>query len=248
MRHLIAASFAFALIACGQGTETAAAQDGERSREDIEQIVRDYIMDNPEIMEEALIELQRRARQREEQTLTEQVAASAEALFEDGRDPVVGPADAQVTIVEFFDYKCSYCRMSNDWVRDALDEHEGQVRFIFKEFPVLGPESSEAALAALAVWEDQRPHYLDFHNALMTASGPLPGSRVDTIAAELGIDVDAMRETMEDDALRAHIQDVRALAQEIGVTGTPFFVVNDQVIPGADVEGLERALNEELAG
>lgn len=246
MRHMIAGLFALGLMACGQGSEPAAAQDGEWSREEIEQVVRSYLLENPELIEEALIELQRRARQREEQALFEGVANASSELFEDPRDPVAGTENPTVTIVEFFDYKCSYCRMTNEWVETTLAEHGSEVRFIFKEFPVLGPESREAALAALAVWNTEPDLYLPFHHAMMTASGPLPASRIDQIASEAGIDVEQMRAAMDDDALRAHIDDVYALARRIGISGTPFFVVGDDVIAGADISGLERALLEAL--
>ena len=144
MRHLIACACALALIACGQGAESASAQE-DWSREDIEQVVRAYILENPEIIEEALIELQRRAREREQQALFEGVAAASAELAQDPRDPVAGAENPEVTIVEFFDYKCPYCRVTNDWVATALAEHGDEVRFVFKEFPVLGPESEQAA-------------------------------------------------------------------------------------------------------
>lgn len=249
MKYLLAGSLALALMACGRGgPEMAQAQAGDFSREEIEQIVHDYLLENPEVIEEALIELQRRARAREQQALFENVAAYQDELAAEPRDPVIGPADAEVTIVEFFDYKCGYCRVSNEWVRETLEDHAGEVRFVFKEFPVLGPESTEAALAALAVWETQPDAYVDFHNALMASSGPLPPDRINTIARESGVDVEAMRAAMNDEALREHIADTRALAREIGISGTPFFVVGDEVIAGADVSGLERALNDALAG
>ncbi|TGY89604.1 DsbA family protein [Marinicauda algicola] len=246
MRHFLAGAFALALMACGQGARPASAQDETWSREEIEQVVREYILENPELIEEALIELQRRAREREQQALFEGVAAAGAELFQDPRDPVAGAEDARLTIVEFFDYKCPYCRVTNDWVETTLAEHGDEVRFVFKEFPVLGPESEQAALAALAVWNTQPDAYLPFHNALMQASRPLPDSRIDDIAAEAGVDVEAMRAAMEDDALQAHIEDVYGLARRIGISGTPFFVVGDEVIAGADVSGLERALNERL--
>lgn len=248
MRHVLAGLSALVVMACGQGGEGAAAQEGDWSRDQIEEVVREYILENPEIIEDALIELQRRAREREQQALFDNVASASAALFEDARDPVVGADNPEVTIVEFFDYKCGYCRRSNAWVQDAIEEHGGQVRFVFKEFPVLGPESVEAARASLAVWNTQPEHYLAFHNAMMNASGPLPGERIEALAMASGVDVEQMREAMNDPRIEEHIGEVRDLAQQIGVTGTPFFVVGETVIPGADIAALERALNEALEG
>lgn len=248
MRQLIAGLFTLALVACGQGSQPAQAQDGDWSREEIEQVVRNYLVENPEVIEEALIELQRRARQREQDALFEGVASAGSDMFEDPRDPVAGAQDPQVTVVEFFDYKCPYCQVTNEWVETTLAEHGDAVRFVFKEFPVLGPESRQAALAALAVWQTQPDLYLPFHNALMNAGGPLPESRIDQIARDAGVDVGRMHAVMDDDALRTHLEDVYALARQVGISGTPFFIVGDQVIAGADVSGLERALAEALEG
>lgn len=248
MRYVLAGLSAFTLMACGQGSEPAAAQDGDWTRDGIEQVVREYILENPEIIEEALIELQRRARDREQQSLYDNVASASAALFEDERDPVAGASSPEVTVVEFFDYKCGYCRQSNAWVQDAIEDHGGNVRFVFKEFPVLGAESVEAARAALAVWHTQPGQYVAFHNALMNASGPLPSNRIDALALASGVDVETMREGMDDPQVDEQIASVRDLGRQIGVTGTPFFVVGDTVIPGADIAALERALTEALRG
>lgn len=248
MRSLFAGLFALGLVACGQGAQDAQAQDGNWTQDELEELVHAYIVNNPEVIEEALIELQRRARQREQSSLFENVENSSAALFEDPRDPVAGPDDAAVTIVEFFDYKCGFCRRSHEWVTDVLDEHGDQVRFVFKEFPVLGPESVEASRAALAVWRTQPERYLAFHDAMMSSSGPLPSARIDDLAEDSGVNVETMRTEMESEAVSDHIAEIRALAQNIGITGTPFFIVGDAVIPGADIAGLERALGEALGG
>ena len=208
--------------------------------------VRAYILENPEIIEEALIELQRRARDRERQGQVEAVVEEAERIYEDSRDPVVGAADAPVTIVEFFDYRCPYCAMTNDWVQETLREHGDQVRFVFKEFPINGATSLEAARAALAAWRLQPDAYPEFHDAMMSAAGPLPSQRIDELAEAAGIDVDAMRSEMDSEAITEHLQDTRELAQTIGRVGTPFFIVDGTIINGADLEGLERVLDTAL--
>jgi len=247
MRKLLtAAALSLGLFACGQ-SETGASQPAATpERAEIEGIVRDYILENPEIIEEALIELQRRARDRERMTQAQAVEAHAQRLFADARDPVAGADDPVVTIVEFFDYRCPYCALSNDWVQSAMERHGDRVRLIYKEFPVLGEDSVRAARAALAVWRTAPEKYEAFHNAMVTVSGPLPDARIDEIAAELGIDVGLMREEMRSEAITRHIEDVRSLARAIGATGTPFFIVGDSVFPGADMAGLERALNRAL--
>ena len=227
-------------------TACAPAQD-PADRAEIEQIVREYILQNPEIIEEALIELQRRARQREQDAMLGAVSASADQLYGDARDPHLGAETPAITIIEFFDYRCPYCTVSNEWVQSTLADHGDQVRFIFKEFPIRGEQSTNAARASLAVWRIAPESYEAFHNAVMNASGPLPDDRIDAFAVTAGVDVDAMRAEMESEEITRQLADVRALAQSIGITGTPFFIVGDTVIPGADLDALERAVNEALA-
>lgn len=249
MKRLLAAAAAlaasFGLTACAPADEPRA--EDSLDREAIEQIVRTYLLENPEVVEEALIELQRRAREREARALDDAIAANAARMFEDSRDPVIGPADAPVTVVEFFDYRCSFCMITNDWVQNTIANHGDEVRVVFKEFPIRGAESVESARASLAVWKTQPDVYLAFHSGLMTANGPLPTERIDEIAAEAGVDVPTMRAAMQDEAIVDHLDDVRELARIIGITGTPFFIIGDEVIPGADLAGMQRALDDALA-
>jgi protein-disulfide isomerase len=239
-----------ALAACGQGSGAAqtesgdAGASGDYTRAEIEEIVHDYILENPEIIEEALVELQARARDRERDAQSAAVQANSDALFEDDRDPVIG--DGPITIVEFFDYNCGYCRLAGEWVQDTLDEHGDQVRFVYKEFPILGRQSTEASLAALAVWRTQPDRYEAFHDAMISASGELPSERIDSLAEDAGVDVEEMRAAMDDEAIQRHIADVRGLARTLGVTGTPFFIVDGEVVPMADIEALNAALNSAL--
>ncbi len=246
MRRVIATlALTFGLSACS-AADTAQAAD-EPDREQIETIVREYILDNPEIIEDALIELQRRARAREQMTMVNAVNANGAQIFADQRDPVIGSADAPVTIVEFFDYRCSFCMLTNDWLQTAIAEHGDQIRVVFKEFPIRGAESLEGARASLAVWNAQPDVYLAFHDGLMKANGPLPSARIDEIATEAGVDVEAMRASMNDSTIIAHLEDVRSVAQSVGITGTPFFIIGDEIIPGADLDRMQAALDSALA-
>ncbi|TRO95809.1 DsbA family protein [Glycocaulis profundi] len=237
---------AAALLAAACSPDSAPAQD--RTDAEIEAIVRAYILENPELIEEALIELQARAQQRERQGVADGVQANIDALTSDARDPSIGPDEAAVTIVEFFDYRCPYCHMTNDWVMQTIEAHGDRVRVVFKEFPVLGEQSVVGSRAALAVHQQGEDVYLAFHDALMSASGPIPIERIEEIAEEAGADVAAMREAMESEDISEHLNDIRALAREIGISGTPFFLIGDQVIPGADVARLEAALQAGLEG
>ena len=236
---------AFALLGCQQ--PEAQAQMSENERDEVREIVRDYILENPEIIEEALIELQRRARAREMQSTYDAVTAQADAIFNDQRDPRVGPADADLVIVEYMDYKCSYCRVANDWVEDVREEYGDRVQFIIKEYPILGDDSVQAARAALAALRQGEDVYTTFHTAMVSSSGPLPDERIFQLARSSGVDVERMREDMEDPAIMDHIAQNRSLGSVLGVSGTPFFIVGDTVVPGANEMALDEALARGLS-
>lgn len=226
----------------------ADAQMSEDDREEVREIVREYILENPEIIEEALLELQRRARDREYQAYYTAIEANYSAVFEDPRDPTLGPEDAEIVIVEFLDYKCSYCRVASEWVESARERYGDRVRFIFKEYPILGADSIEAARAAVAARRQGEDEYVAFHMAMVSASGPLPSDRIDQLAVMSGVDVAQMRSDMRDPEIMAYVNDVRTLGRNMGVSGTPFFIVDGMVIPGANELGLEEALQRALAG
>ena len=248
MRQLLFALALFGpLAACARGEEAPPASGLDRAA--VEEIVRSYILENPEIIEEAVVELQRRALERQQQTRREAIDANADAIFGDARDPVVGPDDAKVTVVEFLDYRCPFCTRTNEWVQATLAAHPDDVRFIFKEFavPIAGEESVRAARAALAVWRIAPQSYAGFHDDLITARGPLPLERILDIAAENGVDAEALSSEMQSEEIGRQIEDVRTLARRIGVTGTPFFIIGDEIVPEADMAALERTLAAALA-
>lgn len=234
------------LAGCQQAP--ADAQLNEQSREEVEQIVREYILENPEIIEEALIELQRRARMAELQDFYTAIERNYAAIYEDERDPRLGPDNARVTIVEFMDYRCGYCRVAGEWVSSVRERYGDDVQIIFKEYPILGQESVEASRAALAVLRQGDDVYEAFHMSLINASGALPSSRIDQLAALAGVDVARMREDMDDPAIMGVIAQTRSLGEVLGVTGTPFFIVDGTVVRGANALALEQALQDGLAG
>ncbi|MGP1275004.1 MAG: DsbA family protein [Caulobacterales bacterium] len=249
MRFVTGLLAACLLSACSaaNGENEAATQADETEAQAIEAIVHRYIVENPEVIEEALVELQRRAREREQAQLLLNVEQNRTALFEDSADPVFGPADAELTIVEFFDYRCPYCRQANDWLDGVLEQHAGRVRIIYKELPLLGEASEEAARAALAVWTLAPESYPDFHDALMQAGNPMTAERINEIAARHGVETPALREAMAAPEIEAHLGRVYELARAVGVSGTPFFVVGNEIIPGADIGRLNRIIDARLA-
>jgi protein-disulfide isomerase len=207
----------------------------------IESIVRNYLMREPEIIYEALQELQRRQTEAAAQRQREAVVANRDELQHDPASPVGGNPDGDVTLVEFFDYRCMYCRRVVSSMQ-ALLEDDDELRVVFKELPVLGEESVHAARAALASREQGK--YVPFHFALMKAED-LSESAILELAEDLGLDPEQLRADMRGPKVEAAIQANYSLANQLGIEGTPAFVIGDKVIPGAVDQARLRQLIEE---
>lgn len=204
-------------------------------REDIELIIRAYLLEHPEVIAEAMDIL----KERENEKITAELAS-------DKRDPSYGPDDAPVTIVEFFDYNCGYCKRSVDWVIKQVDEGDGNVRVVFKELPILSEESRTAALASLAAQKQGK--YMEFHQLLMhQPAHTLTDERIDELAESIGINLTRMHKDMEKADTLDHIQDIREQAIKFGATATPSFVVNGELIQGYDVAALEDRIDQVLS-
>jgi protein-disulfide isomerase len=236
-------ALAFAAFA-GPAVAPAAAQ--VRDRGEIERIVRDVIRENPEIVLEALDALRtREAKAREEQALR-MLTERREELLRDPASPVGGNPQGDVTIVEFFDYQCGYCKTVHGTMKDLLASDE-RIRKVYKEFPILGPGSVIASRAALASRAQGR--YLAFHDALMEARGAMNEETVLRIARSVGLDVDRLRRDMSAPEVERAIRANMALAQALGIQGTPAFVIGDQVVPGAmEIDGLRMLVRRARGG
>lgn len=238
MRFLTSTALALSLIVMAGCAQAQSPSTADRS--EIESIIKDYLMTNPEIIRDAMDELDRR----EEAAM---MAAVREGLENDKRDVKIGPENAKVTIIEFFDYNCGFCKRSTEWVRQTIEKHPKDVQVIFKELPILDGRtktSRNAAKAALA--SHKQGKYMDMHIALMNASGLTP-QRINDIAKEAGVNVTRMEKDMKDPALDHLLEDTLVLANRIpSLTGTPFFFINNIMIAGADTDRLQAALEEEL--
>lgn len=202
------------------------------NRAQIEQVVQEYLLANPNII------IQMSNRLDAQQAAAEQKARD-DALFNVGTaalvDPkvafVVGPADAKVTVAEFFDYRCPYCKASLGAVQ-ALIDSDLSVRVAFIERPILSPDSHVAARAAIAS-RRQDGKYLPFHRALMESTGELSRPRIFEIAKTVGLDTARLERDMTDPAVEESVTQSTALAVKLNLTGTPTFVINDRIIVGA---------------
>jgi protein-disulfide isomerase len=201
----------------------------EMTPEEVKRLALEAILENPEIVMEAVGLLQQReeaaAAAAAQATLSEQRAA----LEDDPNAPVLGNPEGDVTVIEFFDYNCPYCRRALAQVDELIARDDG-VRVVFREWPILGEGSVFAARAALAAREQGL--YQPFHEALMGARGRLDEVAVMAVAKDVGLDADRLRADMEAPEVAAHIERSFALAQSLGFSGTPSFVVGDQLAPG----------------
>lgn len=196
----------------------------------IEQIVRDYLKRHPEVIVEALQEMQRREEVAERERTSAMIAAHMTQLDDPTGRFVAGNPDGDVTVVEFFDYRCGYCKRAFPSLMEAIHK-DGNVRLVFKEFPILGEDSVLAARGALAAAKQDR--YYDMHVALMQERGSYTEDKVLAIARDLGLDAAALKADMQSPDVDAAISRNYTLARTLKITGTPGFIIGDQVIPGA---------------
>jgi protein-disulfide isomerase len=204
--------------------------------------VRAFLLAHPEVLAEAVQELQRRHDAAQAEAAKAAIAAHRNEIFRDPASPVAGNPVGDVTLVEFFDYNCPYCRKvaPDIW---ALPGADPGLRLVFKEFAILGPTSEFAARVALAAQRQGR--YLPVHQALMRAEQPLTEDKVFQAAAGAGADVARLKRDMADPSVDAELARTRALADALGIAGTPGFVVGDVLIPGAvERAALEAAIAE----
>ncbi|TNE62030.1 MAG: DsbA family protein [Alphaproteobacteria bacterium] len=215
--------------------QAGAVDPAERAK--IEAVIQDYLMENPEIIMLAVRELQRR------QTVAQMkptIDLYRDYLENEKDAPVLGNPNGDVTIVEFFDYRCGFCRRHYPAVMKLVQE-DGNIRLVPRQFPILDqpgatPLSMMAARAALAA--QRQGKFAQFHKAVMTSSGQITEDGLYTIAASVGLDVARLKTDMNDKLIDKKIQNELAIGKDIGFEGTPGYIIGDDVVLGA--EGYER--------
>lgn len=222
------------------------AQADEMSADEkaaIEKIVRDYILENPDIIQEALINLEEKRKKDEVAARSAAVSGMRDLIYDSSRQVVLGNPEASITIVEFFDYNCGYCKRALDDMNAILDRHQ-DVRVVLKEMPILGPGSVEASRVAIAVHLAAPDRYLEFHRELLGGSGQANELRAMAVVEDIGLDVETIRKAMDDPEVAATIDEVYSIANRLGLSGTPSYVVGDEVVFGAVGVG---ALEQKIA-
>lgn len=214
----------------------------EMPKTEFEQRVRAYLLENPEVIVEAIERYQERKRAAEQSEAQAVLKARADEIFRDQDSPVGGNANGDATLVEFFDYNCPYCRRVGPIMIEA-EAADAKLRIVYKEFPILGPNSVLAAKAALAAHRQSR--YVEFHKALMAIKGAADKDTVMEVAAKIGLDLDRLKRDMDDPAIQKMIERNLALAQVLRINGTPSFIAGDQIVRGAvDLKALQALIRE----
>ncbi len=230
--RLIAPAFvsALALAAPVQAMDLTELTDAERAQFRAE--VRAYLMENPEVILQAVEQMQTQQAEAQMQADFDLVEAHADEIFNDGYSWVGGNPEGDITLVEFLDYRCGYCKRAHDEVAKLL-ETDGDIKLIVKEFPILGEQSmlaSRFAVATKQVAGDDE--YKQLNDALMAFNGDVTMAALRRLAEGLGLDADAIEAEMGSDAVTQEIAETRALAQKLQITGTPTFVMKDEMLRG----------------
>ena len=196
----------------------------------VEKSVHQYLIDHPEVVAEAMDRYQVREEKKRAKLLREAITVRSAELYHDAMTPAAGPADHAVQIVEFFDYRCGFCKRVDPTVRKVLSENPS-LRVVFKELPVLGPESLLAAKASVAAY--RQGAYLKFHEALMSENGDVTLEKIEGIAGRLGLNVAKLKQDMESAEVNTTIERTRELAGALQIEATPSFVIGGEVVRGA---------------
>jgi protein-disulfide isomerase len=221
----------FALVSKPAMAAEAEAPFSETQKDEIRKVFRDYLMQNPEILREAMGALQRK----EEAAQTAAAAAAISGdkrIFSSKRQVVLGNPDGDTTLVEFFDYNCGYCKRAHADMKRLLEEDKN-LRIVLKEFPILSQGSLEAAQVGVALNMIAPEKYFEFHDALITERGQVDGARALAVAEDLGLDMGKLKEMAQSAETRATIEEVRELGDRLAITGTPSYVTAKELLVGA---------------
>jgi protein-disulfide isomerase len=211
-------------------SESEAPKAAKLPKEEVEKLLRDYILHNPEVILKSVRDHQAKQQANKTARAKKQLEDKQDELTRSPGSPVAGNPGGDVTVVEFFDYRCGYCRKSFPALLE-LERTDPKVRIVFKEFPILGPQSLFAARAALAARAQGK--YFALHKAMMSGRVPISEKGIMAAVKSLGIDADKLKKDMDAPAVAAELRQNNQLAAALGVRGTPAFIVGKQLSPGA---------------
>jgi protein-disulfide isomerase len=247
--RLVCLALVLAIGGVSAGSATAQTFSPDQRRE-LESIIKDYLVKHPEVLEEAMRELEKRQTVAEAEKAKSAIKDNATLLFNSPRQVVLGNPQGDVTFVEFFDYNCGYCKRA---LSDMLELMKGdpKLKVVLKEFPVLGQSSVDAAQVAVAVRMQDKTgkKYLDFHQKLLTGRGQVDKARALAAAKEAGADMARLDKDLASPEVKATLEESLKLAEPLGLNGTPSYVIGDEVVIGAvGLAGLKEKINTARCG
>ncbi len=242
----------FALAAAVPAVDFARAQlFSPEQRGEIEKVIRDYLLRNPELLQEVIQEMEKRQAQADAEKHRLAIKTHSAAIFNSTRQVVIGNPQGDVTLVEFFDYNCGFCRRA---LADKIDlmKADSKLKVVLKEFPVLGEGSTQAAQVAVAVRMQDKTggkKYFEFHQKMFTTRGQIDKARALAVVREIGFDAARAERDMASDEVRLTLEEGFRLAEALGINGTPSYVVGTQIVIGAvGVDKLREAINTTRCG
>jgi protein-disulfide isomerase len=227
-------AFLLAFTAIVSLSSVTVAQDkssfSPAQRDELKVLVRDYLVKNPEVIAEAIEALQAKMEQEKATQQEATIVMNKDKLLSPKEQTILGNHQGDITIVEFFDYNCGYCKsMFTDLIQ--VVKSDGKIKLVLKELPILGPNSVTATKAALAARNQRK--YPEFHQALISYKGRIDDAAITAVAKGVGLNVDKLLEDMKDPEFDKIIDENRQLAEELNITGTPALIVGKTFVPGA---------------
>lgn len=244
MKKFIAALALTALIAGPATAQTPAAAPTDAERTKIEQVVKDLLVKEPELVIQAAQRMQQREQEKQTAAASVGIKDSKKDLFEDSTSPTAGASakDAKITIVEFYDFNCGYCKKAHATTEQLIKEDK-EVRFVYKQFPILGPTSLTGAQYAVAAHKQGK--FVAFNNAVLELQEPVSVAALDKIATDLKLDLAKLKKDAASAETKAKIDADLALGRKVGVQGTPGFIIGEKLYPGAMELGMFKQVANE---
>jgi len=231
---LLATALSLSVSAFAADTDTIS----NMTKKDLEAHIKEFLFNNPEVITEAIQNMRQQEMKNMKLRAEKALERNKNKLINDTSSPSLGdPKKTDVTVVEFFDYHCGYCKHMLPAIKKIMKE-DPKVRFVFKDLPILSEDSIYAAKIALAVWNVAPEKYFDYHTALMEHKGQYNENMLLDTAAKLGIPKAKVREVADSEVVKEALKNNRAIALDMEIRGTPAFIIGDNFLPGAIDEDL----------
>lgn len=209
----------------------------------VAEVVKEVLNNNPQLIVDSLQNMQKKAYEEQMANAAKALKSNMKELKDTKHSPVVGKTDAAITVVEFFDYHCGYCKRMTPVMQQILEKHD-DVNFVMKEFPILSEDSQLASRASLAISKLKPAKYLDYHQMLINHKGQYTQEKLNEYAGKVGVSGDELQKEMQADWVIKELESVKKLANDVGIQGTPALIIGEELVPGAvSFEDLERRIN-----